>query len=218
MRKLSRSGLARLILFLAVAGLHLVFICFFVIRIAAAPAKAVEETATVMKLTDLAEQPPAPPPPPSPPPPPEYTEPAPNTVEAVAETMIATDEEPEQVVVSGVIASGEGASRVSGDGEYLPMHSISVPPFFSEKEIRDRLVYPPIALRAKIEGMVYLELFVDRHGQVRRITVLRETPENRGFAEAAVKAFEGIRGDPAQANGAAVGVRYRYPVRFAIRG
>jgi protein TonB len=66
--------------------------------------------------------------------------------------------------------------------------------------------------------MVYLELFVDRHGQVRRITVLRETPENRGFAEAAVKAFEGIQGTPAQANGAAVAVRYRYPVRFAIRG
>jgi protein TonB len=73
-------------------------------------------------------------------------------------------------------------------------------------------------LRAKIEGMVYLELFVDRRGEVRRITVLRENPENRGFAEAAVKAFEGIRGVPAQANGATVAVRYRYPVRFAIRG
>lgn len=208
----SRANLARLILFLTVAALHAVFIFFFVIQVAAAPAKVVEEEAMVMKLTDLAEEPPAPY---VPPPPPEYTEPASNTVEAVAETMIETDEAPEQIVVSGIIAPSQGNS---GQEEYLPMHRVSVPPVFSEKEIKDRLIYPPIALRAKIEGMVYLELFVDRHGEVRRITVLRETPENRGFAEAAVKAFEGIRGAPAQANGAAVAVRYRYPVRFTIRG
>ncbi|MDR0597252.1 MAG: energy transducer TonB [Treponema sp.] len=211
----SRSNLARLALFLAVAGLHAVFILFFVIHIAAAPVEAVEEDAMVMKLTDLAEEPPAPAPS-IPPPPPEYTEPASNTVEAIAETMIETDEEPEQIVVSGLIAAPVQGN--SGQDEYLPMHRVSVAPIFPENEIKDRLIYPPIALRAKIEGMVYLELFVDRHGEVRRITVLRETPENRGFAEAAVRAFEGIRGIPAQANGTAVAVRYRYPVRFAIRG
>jgi protein TonB len=138
-------------------------------------------------------------------------------VEAIAETMIETDEEPDQIVVSGIIAPRQSAYGY-GQEEYLPMHRVSVPPVFSEKEIKDRLVYPPIALRAKIEGMVYLELFVDRYGEIQRITVLRESPENRGFSEAAVKAFEGIRGSPAQANGAAVAVRYRYPVRFAIRG
>jgi protein TonB len=135
-------------------------------------------------------------------------------VEALAETMIETDEAPDQTVVSGIIAPSYG----SGQEDYLPMHRVSVAPVFSENEIRDRLIYPPIALRAKLEGIVYLELSVDRRGQVRQITVLRETPENRGFAEAAVKAFEGIQGVPAQANGAAVAVRYRYPVRFAIRG
>jgi protein TonB len=215
MRKPAYPRLARLILFLGVAGLHAVFIFFFVIQIAAAPARAAEETALVMKLTDLAEEEPPAPAPYVPPPPPEHTEPASNTVEAIAETMIETDEAPEQIVVSGIIAPSQGNS---GQDEYLPMHRVSVAPIFSEREIRDRLIYPPIALRAKIEGMVYLELFVDRHGEVRRITVLRETPENRGFAEAAVKAFEGIRGTPAQANGTAVAVRYRYPVRFAIRG
>jgi protein TonB len=209
----SRAGLARLILFLGVAGLHALFICFFVIRVAATPAKAVEENAMVMKLTDLAEE--EPPAPYVPPPPQEYVEPASNTVEAIAETMIETETAPEEIVVAGIIAPSRGNS---GQDEYLPMHRVSVAPVFSEREIRDRLVYPPIALRAKIEGMVYLELFVDRHGEVRRITVLRETPENRGFAEAAVKAFEGIRGVPAQANGTAVAVRYRYPVRFSIRG
>jgi protein TonB len=217
----SRASLARLVLFLAVAGLHGAFILFFVIRIAAVPVEEPEEDAAVMKLTDLAEREPPPPEPlpPPPPPPPGAVEPASNTVEAIAETMIETDEEPEQIVVSGIIAPRQsGYGYGDGQEEYLPMHRVSVPPVFSEREIKDRLVYPPIALRAKLEGMVYLELFVDRRGAIQRITVLRETPENRGFAEAAVKAFEGIRGSPAQANGTAVAVRYRYPVRFAIRG
>ncbi|MDR1249247.1 MAG: energy transducer TonB, partial [Treponema sp.] len=188
MRSPSPSNLARLILFLAVAGLHGAFILFFVIRIAAAPPRAPEEEAMVMKLTDLAEQEPPPPEPlpyiPPPPPEYEYTEPVSNTVEAIAETMIETDEEPDQIVVSGLISARPSASG-SGQEEYLPMHRISVAPRFPEDEIRDRLIYPAIALRAKIEGMVYLELFVDRRGEVQRITVLRETPENRGFAEAA---------------------------------
>ncbi|WP_010257787.1 energy transducer TonB [Treponema primitia] len=209
----SHTNLARLILFLAVAGIHVVFILFFVIRVNAIP-MVIEQPPMVMKLTDIQEEEPLPQLPP-PPPKTEYTESASNTIEAIAETMIETDEVPDQIVVSGIIAPRQ-VEYVQED--YLPMHKVSAAPVFSEGEIRERLVYPPIALRAKIEGMVYLELFVDHHGQVRQITILRETPENRGFGEAAIKAFQGLQGKPAQANGAAVAVRYRYPVRFAIRG
>jgi protein TonB len=218
-RPMAAANLARLILFVAVAGLHAVFIFFFVIRIAAAPLTVVEETAAVMKLTDIQEEEPLPLLPYVPPPLPpgaEYTEAAADTVEAIAETMIETDEAPDQTVVSGIIGT-PGRGGEYGTEDYLPMHRISVAPVFSEAAIRDRLVYPPIPLRAKIEGMVYLELFVDHNGQVRQITILRETPEGRGFGDAAEKAFKGMQGTPAQANGAAVAVRYRYPVRFAIR-
>jgi protein TonB len=218
MRKpVSGTNLARLILFLVVAGLHAAFISFFVIQAAAAPLKTPEESATVMKLTDIEEEPyyPVQPQPPLPPGA-EYTEAAADTVEAIAETMVETDEAPNQIVVSGIIGT-TGRGGEYGTEDYLPMHQISVAPVFSEAEIKQRLVYPPIALRAKIEGMVYLELFVDHYGQVRQITILRETPESRGFGEAAIKAFQGLRGTPAEANGVAVAVRYRYPVRFAIR-
>ncbi|MFP3041368.1 energy transducer TonB [Treponema primitia] len=212
----SHPNLVRLILFLAVAGIHAVFILFFVIRVNAIPV-VIEQPPMVMKLTDIQEEEPLPqlPPPPPPPPPPEYSEPLSNTIEAIAETMIETDEAPDQIVVSGIIAPRQ-VEYVQED--YLPMHRVSAGPIFAEGEIRERLIYPPIALRAKIEGVVYLELFVDHHGQVQQITILRETPENRGFGEAAIKAFQGLQGKPAQANGAAVAVRYRYPVRFAIRG
>jgi protein TonB len=97
------------------------------------------------------------------------------------------------------------------------MHRISAPPVFDEGEIIRALVYPPIALRSGLEGMVYLELFIDREGSVQRITVLKEDPPERGFGEAAVNAFRGIRGKPAESNGQPVAVRYRYPVRFRMR-
>jgi protein TonB len=64
---------------------------------------------------------------------------------------------------------------------------------------------------------VILELFIDNQGVVRNIVVLRETPEGRGFAEAAVRAFQGMRAVPAQANGENVAVRYRWPVRFSLK-
>jgi protein TonB len=206
MRNINKTRLA---LFLAVAAIHGIFIAFFAFRIDTA-LSPVETPAVVMKLVDVREITPVPPVREKPP------EVIQNTVEAVAETIIETDEIPEDmVIVDSPVVEDTG---VSEEIEYLPMHKISKLPSFSEKEIRQALVYPPIALRSGLEGMVYLELFVDSQGEIRQIAVLKEEPAGRGFGEAAVKAFEGVRGSPAQANGKAVAVRYRYPVRFAIKG
>jgi protein TonB len=193
----------RLILFIAVAGVHGILILFLAFHVSAAMSAAPEQ-ARVMKLTDIEEE--------APPPPPPEAE-AENTVEAIAETMIETDVAPNQTVV----AAGTILAPQSAGEDYLPMHRVSVPPKFDEALITQSLVYPPIALRSGIEGRVILELFVDRTGQVQRITVLQETPPGRGFGEAAVRAFEGRRGSPAEANGRPVSVRYRYPVSFRIR-
>ncbi|MDR3145175.1 MAG: energy transducer TonB [Treponema sp.] len=210
-------GLTRLLIFLAVAGLHLIFILFFVITLDAG-VTVPEQPAAVMKLTDLAEEEPPPPPPP----PPRPEEPRENAVETIAENMIETEEvPPEQILVppaSLTVTAPPVQYAPPEQEEYLPMHRISNPPVFSERDILRALVYPPIPLRTGIEGMVYLELFIDREGAVKRITVLKEDPPDRGFGDAAAKAFEGIRCKPAEANGQAVAVRYRYPVRFKIRG
>jgi len=88
----------------------------------------------------------------------------------------------------------------------------------NNKDIYVDLVYPAIALRSGIEGRVILELFVDEEGNIRRVLILREDPPNRGFGEAAVKAFVGRKVEPAKnANGEAVSARYRYPVTFKIK-
>jgi protein TonB len=189
----------RLLLFLAVAAIHVLLLFLIAFNVKTASQEA-EENARVMKLTDLAE---------APPPPEELPQ-----VEAIAETMIETDAPPQQTIVApGSLTSNAAPSW----DDYLPIHKVSEPPRFDEREITAALVYPPIALRSAIEGRVILELFVDRNGLVQRITILQENPKERGFGEAAVKAFTGRRCTPAYANGEPVSARYRYPVSFKIK-
>jgi protein TonB len=200
----------RLILFIAVAGIHGILIFSLAFNTGAAMVSPVSQEARVMKLTDIEEEAPSRP---SPPPPEAEAVPE-HTVEAIAETMIETDVVPDQTVV----AAGTLLTTPQSAGEdYLPMHRVSVPPKIDVNLITQSVVYPPIALRSGIEGRVILELFIDRTGRIQRISVLQETPPGRGFGEAAVRAFEGLRFSPAEANGQPVSVRYRYPVTFVLR-
>ena len=187
----------RLLLFIAVAALHVLLLIFLAFNVNTLSTEA-EENARVMKVTDLAELPP----------PPEEELPQ---VEAVAENMIETDTEPLQTIVA------HGTLTTPSWEDYLPIHKVSESPKFDERDITAALVYPPIALRSGIEGRVVLELFVDRSGMIQRISILLEDPKDRGFGEAAVKAFTGKRGTPAYANGEPVSARYRYPVSFRIK-
>jgi protein TonB len=200
----------RLLLFAAVAAIHVLLIFFLAFKVAATPQQP-PETARVMKLMDLAEEIPPPPPPPPPPPSP----PRVPVVESIAETMVETDTPPEQTVVAPATLITPVPVRPSD--EYLPMHKVSEPAQFNEREIAAAIVYPEIAKRSGVEGQVILELFVDRNGLVQQIRILKETPPGRGFGEAAVKAFTGRRGVPARANGEPVSMRYRYPVTFRLK-
>jgi protein TonB len=170
---------------------------FFAVFTIKTVVSAVEERSDVMKITDIREEIPKPPPAPS----------LSASTEIIAEVMIESDD-----IVSGDY-SGGGEDIIN----FLPMHLVSHLPRFSEEELKRRVVYPPIAQRSEIEGTVYLEVFVDREGFVRSVTILKEDPSGRGFGEAAQKAFIGLKGSPALANGEEVAVRYRYPVRFTLR-
>ena len=196
-------SLARIrpLIFVLVAALHVIVIVFAVFNVDSAAMSEVP-TAGVMKLVDVEEDIP----------PPEklpdiYT----NTLDSVAETMIETE-----VVTPPIIVTLPAQTVASEIIDYLPQHRISKVPVLPESEIIRAMVYPPIAQRSNIEGIVYLELFIDRTGAVRDVRILRETPPDRGFGEAAIKAFRGIRGQPAEANGEKVAVRYRYNLNFKL--
>lgn len=161
------------------------------------------EDATVLKLSDVeVYEPPAPPPPePEEPPPPE----APPVVrDEPAEIVLETEEEVEPA-----------PPPPSREPRYLPQHRISRPPDIPTEEIRRRVEYPVLANRQGIEGVVYLELFIDAEGVIQRIDILREP--GYGLGAAAAAAFDGVTVVPAEANGDPVAVRFRYPVRFELR-
>jgi protein TonB len=183
----------RLCVFIFAVLLH-VGLLFFIVVKTQTVMQAPEENARIMKLTDFEELIPK--------------DPEVPIVEAIAEEMIETDTEPVQEVLAAGVFITEN---------YLPMHQLSTPPKFDENGITQDLVYPPIALRGGVEGRVILELFVDFSGTVQKIMILREDPPEKGFGEAAVKAFEGRKGVPAFANGEPVSARYRYPVSFRIK-
>jgi len=190
---MTNEKLIRTSIFIFAAVLHLLVLFFLVFKTDRLNQEG-PENARVMKLTDFQE---------APPPEPEVPQ-----VEAIAEKMIETDVAPvQQVLGAGVFITET----------YLPMHEVSVPPKFDLNAVMADLVYPPIALRSGIAGRVILELLVDRTGTVQRILVIKEDPPERGFGEAAVKAFTGRQGQPAYANGEAVSCRYRYPVTFKLK-
>jgi protein TonB len=154
---------------------------------------------------------------PTTPPPPREEKVPENAVESIAENFIETEEVPEDQVVAPQVSPPPPPEVTVTEEVYLQLHQVSDPPKIDQADILKALRYPPIAQRSGIEGNVILELFIDREGNIQRITVLRETPPGRGFAEAALRAFEGLRFVPAQANGQNVSVRYRYPLSFRLR-
>ena len=199
----------RFIVLIIAAAIHAAAILFIVFNYNS-EIQPVQESARVMKLVDLAEAPPPPPPPPV------SRENDIPEVEAIAETMVETDTVPEQrVAAAGTIlpTSNTGAAQEY----YFRMNEVSQLPRFDERQIAADLVYPPIALRSGVEGRVILELYVDHEGVVQRIIILQETPPDRGFGDAAVKAFTGRKGSPAMANGKPVSARFRWPVSFRIK-
>lgn len=170
---------------------------------------------SVFKMVDVEEYiPPAPPkeepkklpPPPKPVIPEEKIEVV--NQEEIAEEVVETEKEvieiEEEVVVTAPV-----------EIEYLPQHKISDPPGIPTDDILSRIIYPPLANKQKIEGVVYLELYIDQWGNIRDIKVLKDP--GYGLAEAAITAIEGLECKPAMANGNAVAVRFRYPVRFKLK-
>jgi protein TonB len=207
----------RIIAFLAALLMHIGFIAFWRLEFRPPEPEEQEEKPRLMKLVDVQELQPRTVVQPLLPPPPQQAPAAQKTTEQVIETESPP---PETVGQSASTDDSTGPDRGdrggTSDVNYLPQNKISEVPKIDADRIRNNIVYPPIALRAGVEGTVILELFIDGNGEIRHISVLKEDPPDRGFGEAAVNAFRGITAVPAESNGQAVAVRYRYPVRFKV--
>ena len=185
--------LVRPILFSLVIVIHLiVLIC---VRFSVKTVAPEEElNAEIFKLVDVEEFVPPPPPPP-------VIEKKEVVINQVKSSENIQETEKEVVEVQEEI-------------EYVPQHKISVIPEIPTKAILSKIEYPKMAMKQGIEGVVYLELFIDENGNIRRINVLKDP--GYGFAEAAIAALDGVTCKPALVNDKPVAVRFRYPVRFVL--
>lgn len=154
--------------------------------------------AEIFKLVDVEEFVPPPPPPPVI----EKKEVVVNSVKA-SETIQETEKEVVEV-----------EEEVPVEIDYVPQHKISVVPEIPTKSILSKIEYPKMAMKQGIEGVVYLELFIDEAGNIRHVNVLKDP--GYGFAEAAIAALDGIICKPALMNEKPVAVRFRYPIRFVL--
>ncbi len=81
--------------------------------------------------------------------------------------------------------------------------------------IARNLVYPELARRAGVEGVVYILAFVDERGEVQHTEIARGI--GAGCDEAAAEAVGKARFTPGKQRGQAVKVRVMVPVRFSLR-
>lgn len=102
-----------------------------------------------------------------------------------------------------------------GDGDAYGLNQVDVAPVLIPNDDYE-LKYPSRARNANIVGFVTLEWIVDENGKVTSITVIKESPENVGFAKSGSVLVGTYRFKPAVFNGRAVKVRVQQTFRFDL--
>ena len=115
-------------------------------------------------------------------------------------------------VATSALSPAPQPSLVEG---YHEATSVDQGPSFDRGVLASRIKYPALAKRQGIEGLVLLRLYISASGKVERIEV--EEDPGYGLAQAALRAFTGLQGEPAVLKGKAVPVTLRYPVRFSLK-
>ena len=83
------------------------------------------------------------------------------------------------------------------------------------ESIQRNVVYPEIAIRAGVEGTVYVMAYVDEHGNVVKTEVIKGI--GAGCDEAAAEAVKKAKFKPGKQRGKPVKVRVMIPIRFKLK-
>jgi periplasmic protein TonB len=205
---------------------------------------SIEELPEPRVMVSFWAAPPAPPPPPPPPPPPrgrhasERVEtPVDPDPKPVTQPVVVPPETPESAApavgaedgveggveggvaggVPGGVVGGEVGGTVGGVPGGLLGSAMRVGMGQVKEPKRIRYVspiYPEEARRARIEGVVILDMVVDRNGNVGDVRVLR--PLAHGLTEAAIAAVKQWVYEPSTVDGTAVDVVFTVTVRFGL--
>lgn len=78
-------------------------------------------------------------------------------------------------------------------------------------------VYPSLAKKAGLEGVVWLKAWIDPEGTVRDVSIVNSSEKDAGFEEAAIEAAYKTTWKPAIANGQPVALWITYKVEFILK-
>jgi protein TonB len=137
--------------------------------------------------------------------------------EVSAEQTIATQAEMSQTVAPVVEGAGEGAVQVQQD---IKIDDDAPPADFVAVEKEPVVVkkvepkYPELAMRAGLEGKVWVKIWVDKEGKAKQVIVLKSDAEI--FNEPAVEAAKQFVFTPAYMNNGPVSVWVSVPFKFRL--
>jgi len=118
-----------------------------------------------------------------------------------------------------------GSGGIDGTEIILPDNLSDLPPpgiFIAYEEApvnisEDLPAYPAMALRAGIEGSVWVEVLIGKDGRVLDALILRESGQNAGFEESAISSARKSIWKPAISGGQPVAVWISYKVVFRLK-
>lgn len=139
--------------------------------------------------------------------------------EASPEQTIATQTEMSQVAAPIGEGFGDGAGgvqiqqdiRIEDDGPPADFVAVEKEPVVVRK-VEPK--YPELAMRAGLEGRVWVKIWVDREGKPKQVVVLKSDAEI--FNDAAVEAAKQFLFTPAYMNNGPVSVWVSVPFRFKL--
>jgi protein TonB len=141
--------------------------------------------------------------------------------EAPQETQVATQQQLSELAPAMPVENLQGNVSVDVDrvvDELLPSPDEFVPFEVAPDQVKSVTpVYPPLAQRAGVEGVVWVKALVDKEGKVRNVIIVKPSGANAGFEEAAVDAAKETIWKPAISNGQPIAVWVTYKVEFKLR-
>jgi len=138
--------------------------------------------------------------------------------EAEAETQIESHSETETVSEDDVFQTVEEMPRFPGCEEMMGTNDEkkSCADKNMLKYVYDNIQYPAEAREKGIQGLVVIDMIIDKEGRISDAKVLREPPES-GLGEEALRVVNSMpRWVPGKQRGKAVKVSYKLPVRFEL--
>lgn len=140
------------------------------------------------------------------------------TVMTIQELASKIDEGRVAVASSG---TGEGTDIVVAppiEEEYIPKPDEFIPTEKQPVPIHTPAPeYPEMLRNAGITGTVVVQFLVKKNGDIGEVKVLKATPPNLGFEEAAIKAVKTWKMKPAISNGQPVAIWVTQPIRFKLQ-